>query len=175
MAAKSISIVSRTIRVTFNKTLFVDVNIMRKVIWARVRLQKIVVFIKTRNDIFFLSNHKLLSPNPLLQLHRRYSKLRLICKQCYHVYYNCSILMLFHWRWLCFYPNVFQTLMFQWLYMKTAFIVFDFMLAIAILAALKLLTTLYWHGSTSTFNRVFFTFFFSCKDNRAYLGWKFLA
>ena len=60
MAAKSISIVSRAIGGTFNKFLFVDVNIMRKVIWERARLHKIVVFIKTRNDkFFFLSNHNL--------------------------------------------------------------------------------------------------------------------
>ena len=40
MAAKSISIVSRAFRVTFNKSLFVDLNIMLKVIWARVWLTK---------------------------------------------------------------------------------------------------------------------------------------
>ena len=40
MAAKSISIVSRAIRVAFNKSLSVDVNIMRKVIWREFEFKK---------------------------------------------------------------------------------------------------------------------------------------
>ena len=46
-----------------------------------------------------------------------------------------------------------------------AFIVFDLPLAIAILPALKFLTTSYWFGSTRTFNRVFFTFFSSLRED----------
>ena len=66
-----ISIVSRKIKVTLNKSLFVDLNIIRKVIWERVRLHKIVVFIKTGNSTFLLSNHKFLSNHQLLSNHHR--------------------------------------------------------------------------------------------------------